>query len=109
MKSGIEINEHIEGDGADIFRAACRLGHEGIVAKRKDLPYESGEASASLSLTFARCSRRSRKNRARTSQSIFVNLRNDSSVRHVTEAGRGELSDQAAATAAAAVRTDKVR
>lgn len=41
---GIEFNEHLEGDGADIFRAACQLGHEGIVAKRKDLPYESGRS-----------------------------------------------------------------
>jgi bifunctional non-homologous end joining protein LigD len=37
MRDGIEFVEHIEGDGADIFRAACKLGHEGVVAKRKDL------------------------------------------------------------------------
>lgn len=43
-KIGIEYNQHLEGDGADIFAAACRLGHEGIVAKRKDLPYESGKS-----------------------------------------------------------------
>ena len=47
---GIEFNEHIEGDGADIFKAACRLGHEGIVAKRKDLPYECGRSKRWLKI-----------------------------------------------------------
>jgi hypothetical protein len=36
VRDGIEFSEHIEGNGADIFKAACELGHEGIVAKRKD-------------------------------------------------------------------------
>jgi ATP dependent DNA ligase domain len=44
VRDGIEFNEHIEGDGTEIFSAACKLGHEGIVAKRKDLPYESGRS-----------------------------------------------------------------
>jgi bifunctional non-homologous end joining protein LigD len=44
IREGIELSEHLEGDGADIFRAACKLGHEGIIAKRKDLPYESGRS-----------------------------------------------------------------
>jgi ATP-dependent DNA ligase len=44
LREGIELGEHLEGDGAEIYRAACKLGHEGIVAKRKDLPYESGRS-----------------------------------------------------------------
>lgn len=44
LKGGIEYNDHLEGDGAEIFAAACRLGHEGIVAKRRDKPYESGRS-----------------------------------------------------------------
>jgi ATP-dependent DNA ligase len=44
VRDGIEFSQHIEGDGAEIFRAACELGHEGIVAKRKDLSYESGRS-----------------------------------------------------------------
>jgi bifunctional non-homologous end joining protein LigD len=44
FREGIELGEHLEGDGAEIYRAACKLGHEGIVAKRKDLPYESGRS-----------------------------------------------------------------
>lgn len=50
VRDGIELSEHIEGDGADIFRAACSLGHEGIVAKRKDLPYESGRSKRWLKI-----------------------------------------------------------
>jgi ATP-dependent DNA ligase len=44
LKGGIEYNEHLEGDGPEIFAHACRLGHEGIIAKRRDLPYESGRS-----------------------------------------------------------------
>jgi ATP-dependent DNA ligase len=43
-KLGIEFNVHMEGEGAVIFEHACKLGFEGIVAKRKDLPYESGRS-----------------------------------------------------------------
>jgi ATP-dependent DNA ligase len=50
VRDGIELNEHIEGDGADIFKAACKLGHEGIIAKRKDLPYESGRSKRWLKI-----------------------------------------------------------
>ena len=35
---GIEYVEHLEGDGAVIFEHACKLGLEGIVCKRIDLP-----------------------------------------------------------------------
>ena len=42
--SGIHFNEHINGDGAVIFDHACRLGLEGIVSKRRDLPYRSGRS-----------------------------------------------------------------
>ena len=44
IRRDIEVGDHIAGDGADIFRAACKLGHEGIVAKRSDFPYESGRS-----------------------------------------------------------------
>lgn len=42
--SDIGFNEHFEGNGATIFEHACRLNHEGIVAKRLDLAYESGRS-----------------------------------------------------------------
>jgi bifunctional non-homologous end joining protein LigD len=41
---GIRYSEHIEGDGAIVFAQACKLGLEGIVSKRRDLPYSSGRS-----------------------------------------------------------------
>jgi bifunctional non-homologous end joining protein LigD len=43
--SGIRLSEHLDGDGATIFRHACLLGAEGIVAKRRDRPYRSGRCA----------------------------------------------------------------
>jgi bifunctional non-homologous end joining protein LigD len=41
--SGIQLCEHIEDvDGAVVFRQACVMGLEGIVAKRRDSRYRSG-------------------------------------------------------------------
>ena len=41
--AGIRLNEHIEDvDGAVVFRQACVMGLEGIVAKRRDSRYRSG-------------------------------------------------------------------
>jgi bifunctional non-homologous end joining protein LigD len=34
--------EDLEANGEDLFKAACNLGLEGIVAKRADAPYRSG-------------------------------------------------------------------
>ena len=43
--SGLRFNEHMEHeDGDTVFRHACKLGLEGIVSKRKDLPYRSGRS-----------------------------------------------------------------
>ena len=39
-KTPIRLNEHIEG--AVVFRQACVMGLEGIVAKRRDSRYRSG-------------------------------------------------------------------
>jgi bifunctional non-homologous end joining protein LigD len=40
----IVLNEHYEADGATVFRAACRLGCEGIVSKRLGSPYRFGRS-----------------------------------------------------------------
>ena len=43
---GIRISEHLDGgDGDQVFRHACKLGLEGIVAKRRDRPYRSGRSA----------------------------------------------------------------
>jgi ATP-dependent DNA ligase len=36
----------MEGDGAIIFKHACKLGLEGIVSKRRDLRYRSGRVKS---------------------------------------------------------------
>jgi bifunctional non-homologous end joining protein LigD len=42
---GIRLSGHIDGtDGDLVFRHACRMGLEGIVAKRRDRPYRSGRS-----------------------------------------------------------------
>jgi bifunctional non-homologous end joining protein LigD len=41
---GIKLSEHLDGDGALAFQHACRMGLEGIVAKRRDRPYRSGRS-----------------------------------------------------------------
>jgi bifunctional non-homologous end joining protein LigD len=45
VRDGIEINDHMQhDDGAVVFQHACKLGFEGLVAKRKDSPYRSGRS-----------------------------------------------------------------
>jgi bifunctional non-homologous end joining protein LigD len=39
---GIEYVEHAEGDGGEMYEAACKLDLEGIVSKRLTAPYKSG-------------------------------------------------------------------
>jgi bifunctional non-homologous end joining protein LigD len=39
---GIRLSDHLDGNGALAFHHACRMGLEGIVAKRRDRPYRSG-------------------------------------------------------------------
>ncbi|SEI11433.1 bifunctional non-homologous end joining protein LigD [Rhizobium tibeticum] len=41
-QGSIRLSEDIEGDGREIFAAACEHGLEGIIAKYKDSPYRSG-------------------------------------------------------------------
>ena len=41
---GIVLSDHTDGDGATIFRQACKLGLEGIVSKRLNAPYRSGRS-----------------------------------------------------------------
>jgi bifunctional non-homologous end joining protein LigD len=40
---GIEFVEHVTGEGPRIFEKDCSLGYEGIVSKRVDRPYRSGQ------------------------------------------------------------------
>jgi bifunctional non-homologous end joining protein LigD len=40
--SVVRFSEHLEGEGSQILQHACKLGLEGIVSKRIDLPYVAG-------------------------------------------------------------------
>ena len=41
----LRYSEHVVGHGAEVFARACRMGLEGIVSKRRDLPYTPGRRS----------------------------------------------------------------
>jgi bifunctional non-homologous end joining protein LigD len=44
-RTGIRLSEHLNAtDGETVFQHACRMGLEGIVAKRRDQPYRSGRS-----------------------------------------------------------------
>ena len=43
---GIVFNEHLSAEGAIIFKHASKLGLEGIVSKRIDMPYRSGRTKS---------------------------------------------------------------
>ena len=46
---GVRLSEHLDGgDGATVFRHACAMGLEGVVAKRRDRPYRSGRSPDSI-------------------------------------------------------------
>jgi len=38
----LRYSSHVEGHGEAFFKEACRMGLEGIVSKRRDLPYTAG-------------------------------------------------------------------
>ena len=42
---GIFVNPFERGEiGPDLFRAACQMGLEGLVSKRRDRPYQAGRS-----------------------------------------------------------------
>jgi len=41
---GVALSEHMEGDGQIVFRHVCKMGLEGIVSKRRDSRYSSGNS-----------------------------------------------------------------
>ncbi|AXC11140.1 ATP-dependent DNA ligase [Acidisarcina polymorpha] len=50
----VRLGEHLETDGATMFRKACEFGAEGIVSKRADSPYSSSRSSSWLKLKCIR-------------------------------------------------------
>ncbi len=47
LSAPVLYSEHLETDGAEMFEAARRMNLEGIVSKRVDAPYRSGDRSDS--------------------------------------------------------------
>jgi len=50
----IRYSEEVVADGEEFLRAACELGLEGIIAKRRDKPYRSGRRPEWLKIKCAR-------------------------------------------------------
>lgn len=50
----IRFSEEVHADGAEFFRVACEMGLEGIIAKRRDVPYRSGRRPEWLKIKCAR-------------------------------------------------------
>jgi ATP-dependent DNA ligase len=46
VPTGIRLCDHDAGDGDALFRAACRMGLEGIVSKKTTSAYRSGKCKA---------------------------------------------------------------
>lgn len=47
-KGVLRYSEHIEGEGAEVVQAACRMDLEGIISKRQAAPYRSGRQKSWL-------------------------------------------------------------
>jgi bifunctional non-homologous end joining protein LigD len=45
-RSAVQLSDHVEGDGADLYERATELGLEGIVSKRMDAIYQSGRTKS---------------------------------------------------------------
>jgi bifunctional non-homologous end joining protein LigD len=48
--NAIRYSKHVRGQGAEFFQQACRRGLEGVVAKRRDAPYEPGRGRSWLKI-----------------------------------------------------------
>lgn len=47
-RAAIQLSEHFEGGGAELFAHATRMGLEGVVSKRADAPYVQGRTKTWL-------------------------------------------------------------
>jgi bifunctional non-homologous end joining protein LigD len=47
-RAGLMMSKAVVGRGPEVYRAACRMGLEGIVSKLVDAPYRSGRSKAWL-------------------------------------------------------------
>jgi bifunctional non-homologous end joining protein LigD len=50
LHDGIQLVEHIEMPGEFVFKHVCQFGLEGVVSKRRDMPYQHGRSRAWLKI-----------------------------------------------------------
>jgi ATP-dependent DNA ligase len=58
--SPLRYSEHTQDDGVVMLKHACHMGLEGIVSKRKDLPYRSGRGEHWLKIKCVQAQERKR-------------------------------------------------
>jgi bifunctional non-homologous end joining protein LigD len=46
--SPVQFSPHIEGNGVEVFKALCKAGHEGLIAKQVDDPYRGARTKSWL-------------------------------------------------------------
>jgi bifunctional non-homologous end joining protein LigD len=51
VKGPIKYGEHLEADGAEVFRNACEMELEGVISKRVDGKYQSGRTNVWMKTT----------------------------------------------------------
>ncbi|TXM95176.1 DNA ligase D [Methylobacterium sp. WL30] len=91
----IRFSEHLIADGEAMARHACRLGLEGIVAKRADAPHRSGRTDAwrkikcSLSKEFVVAGYMPSTTASRSVGSLILGTHEDGTLVHVGRVGTG--------------------
>lgn len=91
----IRFSEHLAADGAAMARHACRLGLEGIVAKRADSPYRSGRTDhwrkfkCTRSEEFVVAGYMPSTTATRSVGSLILGTREDGTLVHVGRVGTG--------------------
>jgi ATP-dependent DNA ligase len=86
---GLRYCEHLDGNGATVFRHACAFGLEGIVSKRKDAVYRSGRSRTWLKAKHAGYERRSFSGASKGSRRVLDGLWSTS---HATAQGSDTLA-----------------
>ncbi|HTS40543.1 MAG TPA: DNA ligase D [Stellaceae bacterium] len=99
----IRYSEHFDDDGAVVFKHACRMRLEGIISKRRDLPYHSGRSENWLktkclaSQEFVIAGYEPSEVRQRGLRSLVLGYYEDGALRYAGRVGTGFSHDLARA------------
>jgi bifunctional non-homologous end joining protein LigD len=100
----IRFSETVDADGAELMEHACRLGLEGIVAKRQDAPYRSGPSQTWLKVKCTEVGRFAVTAYLPGSRSLDLSEIKNAALVEVGSVGAG-LTDKAAAAIRGAIAT----